>query len=113
MQFSLGTGSHHRWYDVRGNITFTFRQFNRFNDQYALFGECLVHPQGAYARAMEQWKRICVNGVGERVEWKVQEGFSGEVRAVRLPKLVIEGEGRGLYVDWREMFDAYYGDASA
>lgn len=110
---SLGSGSHHRWYDVRGRITFAFQHFNRHNAQYAHFGSCVVHPAGSYARAMEQWKRMCGTGMGERVEWRIQEGVDGEAKIVRLPKLVLDGEGSGLYVDWRELFDAYYGKSGS
>ena len=107
-QFSLSSGSHHRWYDVRGTITFTFKGISKHNARYAWFGSYLVHPQRCNARAMEEWKRMSERGVSGRQEWRVQFGYDGDVRLVRLPKLVLLAGEEGVWVDWREMFDAYF-----
>jgi len=114
LKTSLGAGTHHRWYDVRGTITFSFQHFNRHDLQYAFFGAPLVHPQSCTARAMEQWRQIAATCVGPNIEWAVQFGYQGEVKDVQLRKLVVaNGEsgrdaGDGIWCDWREMLDAYF-----
>jgi len=104
---SLAAGQHHRWYDVRASITFTFKEFNERNAQYALFGNCLVHPQNCHDRTMEKWNQITAKGLGDRQEWKVQHGYEGDMRTVRLPRLVV-ADGEGVWCDWKELFDAYF-----
>ncbi|KAK3075706.1 hypothetical protein LTR53_000748 [Teratosphaeriaceae sp. CCFEE 6253] len=108
-RFTLGGGSHHRWYDVRPSMTFSFKEFNKHNPRYALFADCRIHPPGTYVKVMEHWKRLTANnGLGRRQEWRVQHGDEGEVRTVVLARLVV-ADGEGLWCDWRELFDAYYG----
>ncbi|KAK5123896.1 hypothetical protein LTR85_002092 [Meristemomyces frigidus] len=111
VSISLGAGTRHRWYDIRGTLTFSFQSFSKHNGQYALFGACLAHPSACYDRAMEKWKRMSADGLGERQEWRVQHGYEGDLKYVRLPKLIVaaEQDGGGVWCDWREMFDAYFG----
>jgi len=108
-QFSLGSGSHHRWFDVRVTITFTFQSFSSGNPQYAKFGSSLVVPEGYCKPALEKWKRMCRRGIGDRQDWRVQCGYEGDLRVLKLPHLQLVGdEGVGLWVDWREMFNIYF-----
>ncbi|KAK4542036.1 hypothetical protein LTR36_007067 [Oleoguttula mirabilis] len=120
ISFSLGAGARHRWYDIRGTLTFSFQRFSEYNARYVLFGACLAHPSACYGRAMEKWRGICggggggedgAEGLGLREEWRVQYGYEGDVKVVRLPKLIVasEADGGGVWCDWRELFDAYYG----
>ncbi|KAK5681516.1 hypothetical protein LTS10_006048 [Elasticomyces elasticus] len=110
LSFSLAAGAHHRWYDVRSSITFTFKAFSTHNPRYALFGSCIVHPQRCFDRAMEEWKRVTVDGVRDDQEWRVQHGYRSEPRSVRLPSLGLadSAQGTAVWVDWREMLDAYW-----
>lgn len=63
---------------------------------------------------MERWHQIAAKGVGPDVEWSVQFGYQGEVKDVRLWKLVVANAGSGgdagdgVWCDWREMLDAYF-----
>lgn len=107
VQFSLGSGHRHHWYDIRGTVTFSFAHLNKLNPQYALFNAPLVHPSSYFERAMDRWKPMCARGVGESQEWRVQYGFEDEVRILKLPKTVMGGD-EGIWVDWREMMNAYY-----
>lgn len=111
LQFSLGSGAHHRWYDVRGTITFSFQSLHRHNPQYGEFGACLVHPHACFDRAMERWKRMSAEGLGAQNDWRVQYGYEGQLRVVKLPSLVVK-DGDGVWCDWKEMFDAYFGAAN-
>ncbi|KAK3625477.1 hypothetical protein LTR56_020377 [Elasticomyces elasticus] len=110
LSFSLAAGAHHRWYDVRSSITFTFKAFSTHNPRYALFGSCIVHPQRCFDRAMEEWKRVTADGVRDDQEWRVQHGYRSEPRSVRLPSLGLadSAQGTAIWVDWREMLDAYW-----
>ncbi|KAK5705605.1 hypothetical protein LTR17_021550 [Elasticomyces elasticus] len=110
LSFSLAAGAHHRWYDVRSSITFTFKAFSTHNPRYALFGSCIVHPQRCFDRAMEEWKRVTGDGVRDDQEWRVQHGYRSEPRSVRLPSLGLAdaSQGTAIWVDWREMLDAYW-----
>lgn len=106
LSFSLGTGSHHRWYDVRGSITLSFRSVSKYNKQYALFDKITYQPQACQQRAGERWNQICSAGVGSDNEWRVQmEG--GPPRTVRMPNLIISHD-HGAWCDWREMLEAYF-----
>ncbi|RMY18358.1 hypothetical protein D0867_05381, partial [Hortaea werneckii] len=96
VSFSLGSGSHHRWFDIRGTITFSFQHFKEHNSRYAIFGSLLVHPQESYAVAMRKWETICSKGIRAGEQWKVQEGVHGEVKVVRLQNLVVVGPGHEL-----------------
>ena len=106
LAFSLAAGPHHRWYDVRGTITFSFVEVNKHNQDYARFGSCQVHPPRMIDRGVEQWRQISTGGPGERQEWRLQHGRDS-TKLVKLRKLVADADG--VYCDWRELFDAYYG----
>lgn len=112
VSFSLGSGSHHRWFDIRGTITFSFQHFDERDSQYAVFGSLLVHPQESYAVALRKWETIRTHTSRAGEQWKVQEGADGEVKVVRLQNLIVVGPGHELYVDCKELFDAYYGNAA-
>ncbi|EMC91394.1 hypothetical protein BAUCODRAFT_326680 [Baudoinia panamericana UAMH 10762] len=109
LSFSLGAGSRHRWYDIRGTITFQFKEINKHNPQYVLFGSLRVHPDHAYSRAMERWKRMSADGLGGRQEWRVQYGDEGPLKMVRLPKLIV-ADKEGIFCDWKELFDVYFAE---
>ena len=57
----------------------------------------------------EAWTQLCVlEGVGQRLVWNVQYGFDSEVKAVRLAGLSVRADGDGMWVEWRELLDAYF-----
>ncbi|KAK3677494.1 hypothetical protein LTR78_002344 [Recurvomyces mirabilis] len=105
LAFSLAAGPHHRWYDVRGTITFSFVALNKHNHDYARFARCLVHPQRMFDRGIEQWRRISSGGPGERQDWRLQHSIDS-TKLVKLRKVIADADG--VYCDWRELFDAYY-----
>ncbi|KAK3072530.1 hypothetical protein LTR53_006666 [Teratosphaeriaceae sp. CCFEE 6253] len=100
-----GTDGEPREQVTLSTITFTFRELSSYNPTYALFGSCLVHPRRHYAQATQHWEWLAANQLGEQ-QWRVQHGYEGEVRIVRLPRLIV-AEGEGVWCDWRELFDAY------
>lgn len=111
ISFSLGAGAHHRWYDIRGTLTFSYHSFSKSNPQFALFSACLAHPSACYDRAIQKWKGMSSGSLGEKEMWRLQHGYEGQVKVVRLPKLVVasEEDGGGVWCDWRELFDACFG----
>ena len=106
LNYTLGSGSHHRWYDIRGSITLSFKQMSRLNPQYALFEKLSIRPEACNGRAWEKWNRMCAGGFGAEQEWRVQLD-DRDPRVVRMPKLVISHK-HGLWCDWREMLNAYF-----
>lgn len=105
VQFSLGSGAHHRWYDIRGSLTFSFTGLSKQDPRYGKFGACLVHPHACFGRAMQKWKEIC--SAGKPQSWRVQRGLQGEMRTVRLLKVILD-EANEVRCDWRELLDAYF-----
>ncbi len=71
LNFTLSSGSHHRWYDVRGTITTTFRHISKTHPQYALFEVTDVLPKANQARVTEKWKQLSAQGFGVGQEWRV------------------------------------------
>lgn len=105
--FSLGAGTRHRWYDVRGSVILAFSGLSKHNSQYALFDDISFHPEPCHQRVWEKWNQICGAGVGEDLEWRITLD-GAETRRVKMPKLVISAE-HGAWCDWREMLDGYFG----
>lgn len=106
MSFTLGAGTHARWYDIRGSITLGFSSMSKHNPQYALFDKMHLLPESCHQRAWEKWNQICSAGVGESLDWRVAMQ-DGPVRTVKMSKLVISHK-HGAWCDWREMLDAYF-----
>ena len=104
LNFTLSSGTHHRWYDVRGTVQTGFVHINRFNTQYALFEVIEVLPKSCPGRVQEKWKQICASGFGTAQEWRVT--FRGDGILMKLPNLVLSN-GDGVWCDWREMLDGY------
>src|ERR1700753_2347647 len=69
--FTLSSGSHHRWYDVRGTIQTKFKSYNKVNPQYALFELTEVLPRSSETRVLETWRRACASGFGPEQDWRV------------------------------------------
>jgi hypothetical protein len=104
LNFTLGSGSAHRWYDVRGTITTSFRYINKINSQYALFEITEVLPEASSSRVVEKWKRMCASGFGPEQEWRVT--FRGDGILMKMPNLVLSAND-GIWCDWREMMEGY------
>lgn len=102
--FTLGTGSTHRWYDVRGTITTSFHSVSKLNPQYALFELTDVLPKASQSRVIERWKHLCASGFGPEQEWRVT--FQGDGILMKMPNLVLSESG-GIWCDWREMLQGY------
>lgn len=105
LNFTLGSGSHHRWYDIRGTVHHGFIQINKVNPQYALFEISTVLPQSCRQRVLETWKRMCATGFGPEQEWRVT--YSGTGLLMKLPRLVLSAND-GVWCDWREVLDGYF-----
>ena len=104
LNFTLGSGSTHRWYDIRGTVHHRFKEINRPNPQYALFEISSIWPHGSHDRVSETWKRMCASGFGPEQEWRVT--FKGTGLLMKMPKLVLADQD-GLWCDWQEMLDGY------
>lgn len=105
LSFSLTSGSHHRWFDVRGTLHSGYKYMNKLNPQYALFETLQVHPPNYENRIMEKWKQMCASGVGTEQEWRVTFGGTGLL--MKMPNLVMSASD-GIWCDWREMLDGYF-----
>ena len=104
LNFTLSSGTHHRWYDVRGTVHTGFVSVNKVNPQYALFEVTEVLPKSCPGRVREKWKQICASGFGPEQEWRVT--FRGDGILMKMPNLVLSN-GDGVWCDWREMLDGY------
>lgn len=104
LNFTLSSGSHHRWYDVRGTVHHGFKYINRLNPQYALFEINSVHPKDCHDRVLQTWKRMCASGFGPEQEWRVT--FHGTGILMKMPKLVMATDD-GIWCDWRELLGGY------
>lgn len=104
LNFTLSSGTHHRWYDVRGTVHTAFRNINKLNPQYALFEIDSVLPKSCPGRVLEKWKHICASGFGPEQEWRVT--FRGDGLLMKMPNLVLSA-GDGVWCDWREMLSGY------
>ena len=106
LTYTLGNGSRHRWYDVRGTVTLGFKHMSPRNPQYALFEVLSSGPDGYRGHVLEKWYRMCSSGFGAEQEWRVQLD-DREKRIVRLPKLIISNNC-GVWCDWQEMMNVYF-----
>lgn len=106
MNYTLGSGSHHRWYDVRGGVRLQFAALSTLNPQYAEFDIAAFTPERCQEKALAKWHSICVHGIGPSHVWRVTKADGGEVRA-RLSTIVVSGK-HGIWCDWREMLVTYY-----
>ena len=105
LNFTLSSGSHHRWYDIRGTVHHGFIKINKLNPQYALFQVNSVLPHNCQDRVLETWKRMCASGFGPEQEWRVT--YSGTGLLMKMPKLVLAAQD-GVWCDWREVLDNYF-----
>lgn len=104
IHFTLGSGQTHRWYDVRGTITTSYRNINKINPQYALFQLTEALPTASESRVVEKWKQLCASGFGPEQEWRVT--FNGDGLLMKMPNLVLSADD-GIWCDWREMLEGY------
>lgn len=74
LNYTLGSGTHHRWYDVRARVTLGFNSICKHNPQYALFDKIAILPETCHERAWEKWCLISAGGLGNEVEWRIQLG---------------------------------------
>lgn len=102
--FTLSSGSHHRWYDVRGTIQTRFKKFHNLNPRYALFELVEVWPKSSENRVLETWRRMHNSGFGPEQEWRVW--FQGDGLLMRMPSLQM-AESYGIWCEWREMLEEY------
>lgn len=104
LPFTLGSGSRHRWYDVRATITLSFSSIDKHNQDFALFAVTGVHPPNYTERALERWRPMCVQGVGAGLEWQVSS--ERVTYGIKLEKIVSAEDG-GLWCDWRELLNGW------
>ena len=102
LNFTLSSGSHHRWYDVRGTVHHSFKHISKLNPQYALFEVDTVLPEDFQDRVLETWKRMCASGFGVEQEWRVT--YAGTGLLMKMPSNVVSGTD-GVWCDWRELMD--------
>ncbi|TKA47377.1 hypothetical protein B0A55_13284 [Friedmanniomyces simplex] len=110
-KFTVGLGFVTSWHRHPGTIAFTFKDLNKHNPEYACFASCIVYPQHYYDCAMQIWSHHLAQGFPEDNTrgWRVQHGYEGRVVFMALPNLaVVDGEP-GVWVNWRELFNAYWG----
>lgn len=105
LYFTLNSGSHHRWYDVRGTVYHAFKEIHKVNPQYALFEMISVDPQKYRDRVLETWNRMCASGFGPEQEWRVR--FPPTDFLMKMPNLVLSSN-QGVWCDWRELLDGYF-----
>nr|POE48391.1 hypothetical protein CFP56_71021 [Quercus suber] len=107
VSLSLGNGAHHRWYDVRATLTFSYIGTSPQNPRCARFGKCSVQPHHQCDRSMKVWQKMCQIGLNRKQEWRLQCGDEGELRKTRLPDVAL-GEDDTLHIDWRKLLTAYF-----
>lgn len=105
LTYTLGSGTSHRWYDVRATISLSFTSTNRHNPDFALFEVSAVHPPNYYERALEKWRPMCARGLGAGLDWMVS--CEGVTHRVCLAKLVL-GEDGSVWCDWQELVGKWF-----
>jgi len=103
--YTLGSGSRHRWYDIRATVKLTFKSINKLNPQYALFGIKKLQPENYHERALEKWRTICAAGLSPGPRWTVR--FEAVSHLLRLANLVA-AEGGEVWCDWRELANVFF-----
>lgn len=102
--YTLGSGTRHRWYDVRATITLSFAAMNTHNPEFALYQLAQVHPTSFHDRALEKWRPMCSRGLDAALDWQISDPQS--TCTGRLGKLVAADDG-GIWCDWRELMLAW------
>ncbi|KAF1824122.1 uncharacterized protein K489DRAFT_378525 [Dissoconium aciculare CBS 342.82] len=105
MNLSLGSGTHHRWYDVRGSVRLAFKAISQQNPQYAEFEITAFLPVGFSQSAEEKWNRMCAKDTGGDTPWNVKLD-GGSPIAMLLPDSTISRE-QGLCCNWKSMLSGY------
>ncbi|GIZ49602.1 hypothetical protein CKM354_001263200 [Cercospora kikuchii] len=110
INYTLGSGTTHHWYDVRTSVYLSFNAIDKHNPQYALFNNMTVQPEPFHDRAMEKWNRIANTGLGAATQWRVQLRSGNprtcEMQFVKLPNTVLSQQG--AFCDWKELLTAYF-----
>lgn len=101
--YTLGSGTRHRWYDVRATLSFSFESINKHNPHFALFKVATVHPPNFSDRALEKWRPMCARGLDPALEWQIN--LDRDVYITTLNKLVATEDG-SLWCDWRDLLTA-------
>ncbi|KAH9825996.1 hypothetical protein Tdes44962_MAKER03779 [Teratosphaeria destructans] len=117
---SLASGSHHRWYDVWGTMTFhsptlppcTQSRSGSASD-YVLFSAYSASPAKLQERVLLKWRSIAVSSPNAKPrpqEWKVQFGAEGtSVRRLTTVQSLDVNDGGGIQINWRELLSQYWG----
>lgn len=105
LTYTLGSGSSHRWYDVRATTTLSFSNPNKHNPDFAFFAVTAVHPLNHRERGLEKWWTMCAQVLSPRLDWHVIH--EDVMHIVRLRKLVAAENG-ALWCDWRELLSKWF-----
>nr|POE63437.1 hypothetical protein CFP56_04340 [Quercus suber] len=112
VSLSLGSGAHHRWYDIRATLRFSYMGISDEHPLCAKFGMCSVQPKHQTSRSLKVWQKMCQAGLSRKQEWRLQYGDEGELRKTRLPDVTL-GEDNTLYIGWKKLLTAYLAPRSA
>ncbi|USW57706.1 Putative F-box domain-containing protein [Septoria linicola] len=100
VNYTLGAGAHHRWYDVRASVFLSYNSIDRENDDLAFFDKMTVHPEPYYDRAIKKWKEIAATGTDPETMWRVQlrngNPRTCEMRFIKVPSTLAEQQSLSL-----------------
>ncbi|CZT17956.1 uncharacterized protein RCC_03795 [Ramularia collo-cygni] len=102
LNFAIGIGLKHRWYDIRASINL---ECCEVSNEYAFFSAPVFLPESCRDRAAEKWKEILAAGIDCAQAWKISLE-SSDLRYACLPNLTLSQHG--AYIDWRELLDAFF-----
>ncbi|KAF2774187.1 hypothetical protein EJ03DRAFT_1928 [Teratosphaeria nubilosa] len=117
---SLASGSHHRWYDLWGTITFHIPTLQSCTKScsgsasgYVLFSEYSASPVKLQERVLLKWRSMAVQSPNAKArprEWKVQFGDEDvNVRTLTTVDVLGDSDGAEIRVNWRELLSQYWG----
>jgi hypothetical protein len=107
---SLGSGTQHRWYDVRGTIKLDFKEVLQHSPQLADFEIAAFRPDVFAQRVAEEWNRICANGIDQGLIWNItMTDGTGAAMPVSgsIPDCVVSKD-HNLRCDWRLLLCSYF-----
>lgn len=102
--FTLGSGTRHRWYDVRATMNFSFKSMNKHNPDFALFEVAHVQPENFRDRALEKWRSMSARGLDPAFDPLISDGDNSYT--IRL-KTLVPADGAALWCDWSELLTAW------
>lgn len=109
--FSLGSGSHHRWYDVRATMTFGYSHFDKQDPSRSTFRLENVRPDRCGPQAVEKWMHLRDEDAHNVDIWQV--GFNDATRAMPLHQLQIENIDGSVEIsfNWHAMLQRFAWEA--